>query len=250
MKNQMLSLLFTGLLLGACSDEDTPQSQVSSIDNNGVLKGVIADFRPGSVDSVKAINRNGDVLGASAVDSSGAFVISQTDEAIVPTEPLADYLMTGFEGTITPKNALIATLGVAAYKDGQELGALYKSNFKLKYPSMNDQFQSSFTDELGSAISSFYYSPSSIKVKGISNMDVNSPVSSGIYIHMTRYSFDYMLKPGWNEIVTIYTQYTAKNPVEYLFFTYTQIIPVNMTWKLLSNPSYDYNNTDDYFYEL
>lgn len=163
----MLSLLFTGLLLGACSDEDIPQSQVSSIDNNGVLKGVIADFTPGSVDSVKVITSNGVVIGMSAVDSSGAFKINLSDEGLVPTEPLADYLMTGFEGTITPKNALIATLGVAAYKDGQELGVLYKSNFTLKYPSMNDQFQSSFTDELGSAISSFYYSPSSIKVKGI-----------------------------------------------------------------------------------
>ncbi|NLT02677.1 MAG: hypothetical protein GXY09_02315 [Bacteroidales bacterium] len=59
-----------------------------------------------------------------------------------------------------------------------------------------------------------------------------------------------MLKPGWNEIVTMYTQYAAKNPVEYLFFTYTQTISVNMTWKLLSYPSYDYNNTDDYFYEF
>lgn len=181
------------LVLSSCgNNSDIPTNTYNTI------SGTLAEYKTGTVDSLKCFSYdyNDDLVGKCAVSTDGKFSITLS----IPT---GNKIAKINNVTISDTNAIVSIYNsTKAYKNGIQMGVLYKSNVT-----------NSSSIGTGSVIIAFWYSDRDLTIKGTDNVSTTQSII-----------WDVALKKGWNEIAMEIPSTQA--------LLYTTTIPHDLSWRL------------------
>ena len=160
----------------SCKNDENVSTVNSSITGNGTLSGTILDYKPGVIDSVKAVGSY--LIGKSGLSSVGKFSI---DLSI----PQLSRIGTSDGYVVSDSSAMIGYLQVDTYHGGELNGGLYKCNFS--------------PDSLNSAGNSncyFLYSDRTFTIKGSHTYSQSDEYMT----YVTTLTYNVIIKKGFNEL--------------------------------------------------
>jgi hypothetical protein len=204
------------------NDEVTQQSPSSSITSNGVLSVVISKDSVSLVDTIKAFDYSGSVIGKAAVPASG--VISLT--LGVPNLTKIGKMPAGMVCSDT--TAMYGDVYLSAFKKGVLMAYVFKSNYNTSTP------------KAGNVQTLYKYTDRAVTFNGVGTEVTNDTVytDQGAIDHIIKKTSTYnysnvKFNKGWNELVLKINSYATTTSTEVGSYTFSNTIPTDLKWKCI-----------------